>query len=303
MRALVIGYGSIGMRHARLLGALGLDVAVVSRRKVAAPKVYPTIAEAVSDFAPGYAVVASRTHEHQGDLAALAEAGFTGTVLVEKPLFDRVRKLPDHGFRSIHVAYNLRFHPVVRRLKELLDDATPYAVHAYVGHDLSLWWPDKDYRTNFRARRAEGGGVLRDLSHELDYLAWMLGPWSRLTALGGHVSGLEIDSDDVFSLLFATRRCPVVTANMNYLDSTLRRRVLALTDKGSIIADLVAGTVEFRGNTESFEAGRDDTYIAEHKATLAGDTGTLCTLAEGLAVVGMIDAADRTAAKREWVAA
>ncbi len=303
MKAVVVGFGSIGMRHARLLNGLGLDVAVVSRRQVEAKTVYPTIAAAVADFAPDYAVVASRTHEHRDDVTALTLAGFKGTVLVEKPLFNRMHKLPPNIFKRVFVAYNLRFHPVVRRLKNLLDDATPYAVHAYVGHDLSASRPDHDYRKNFRARKAEGGGVLRDLSHELDYLTWILGPWTRLTAAGGHVSRLEMDSDDAFSVLFATRRCSVVTLNMNFLDSTLRRRVLALTDKGSILADLVAGTVEFRGNTKSFEIGPDDTYIAEHKAALAGDAGTLCTLTEGLAVVGFIDAVETAAARREWAAA
>jgi len=302
MKAVVVGFGSIGMRHVRLLHGLGLDIAVVSRRQVEAKTVYPTIAAAVADFAPDYAVVASRTHEHWGDLAALANAGFTSTVLVEKPLFDRMHGLPDHAFKHVFVAYQLRFHPVIRRLKALLDEATPHAVHAYVGHNLAAWCP-RDYKKNFRARKTEGGGALRDLSHELDYLNWMLGGWTRLTALGGHVSDLEIDSDDAFSLLFETRCCPVVTLNMNYLDSTLQRRVLALTDKGSILADLVAGTVEFRGKTESLKAGHDDTYIAEHKAALAGDAGTLCTLAEGLAVVGMIDAAERAAARREWAVA
>lgn len=302
MKAVVVGFGSIGVRHARLLGGLGLNVAVVSRRKVEAAKVYPTIAAAVADFAPDYAVVASRTHEHWDDVTALAKAGFTGTVLVEKPLFDRLHKIPAHRFKHVFIAYQLRFHPVIRRLKALLDEATPHAVHAYVGHDLSAWCP-RDYKKNFRARKTEGGGVLRDLSHEIDYLNWMLGGWTRLTALGSHVSDLKIDSDDAFSLLFETRRCPVVTLNMNYLDTTLRRRVLALTDNGSILADLVAGTVEFRGNTKSFEIGPDDTYIAEHKAALSGDAGTLCTLTEGLAVVGMIDAAETAAARREWAAA
>lgn len=303
MKALVVGYGSIGVRHARLLKGLGHDVAVVSRRAVEADRVYPSIAEAVPDFAPGYAVVASRTHEHRGDLAALADAGFGGTVLVEKPLFERADELPDHDFADLFVAYNLRFHPALGRFKEILDETKPYAVHATVGQYLPDWRPGTDYRLGYSARKAEGGGVLRDLSHELDYLNWMLGGWTRLTALGGHVSDLEIDSDDAFSLLFETRRCPVVTLNMNYLDSTLRRQVLALTDNGSILADLVADTVEFRGKTESFKAGRDDTYIAQHKAALAGDAGTLCTLAEGLAVVGMIDAAETAAARREWAAA
>ena len=72
MRALVIGFGSIGRRHARLLEELGMDVAVVSRRDVDAPKSYRCIADAVADWPPGYAMMASRTHEHRSDFAARA---------------------------------------------------------------------------------------------------------------------------------------------------------------------------------------------------------------------------------------
>lgn len=303
MKALVVGYGSIGVRHARLLQGLGLDVAVVSRRDVEAERVYPTIARAIGDFAPDYTVIASRTHEHRDDLGALANFGFTGTVLVEKPLFDHPRKMVDHTFAAVHVAYQLRFHPVIRRVKALLDGAKLFAVHAYVGQDLRDWRPGTDYRKGYSAIRAQGGGALRDLSHELDYLTWILGDWTRLTAAGGHVSALETDSDDVFSLLFETRRCPVVTLNMNYLDSTLRRQVLALTDKGTIFADLAAGTVTFESKTESFTVCRDDTYIAEHQAVLAGDSGALCTVDQGVAVVDMIEAAERAAAGHQWKAA
>lgn len=303
MKALVVGYGSIGARHARLLTGLGLDVAVVSRRDLAAAKVFPSIADAVAAFAPDYVVVASRTHEHRRDFAALAGTGFTGTVMVEKPLFDGGGDVPVHRFACMFVAYNLRFHPVVARLRALLADAEVYSVQACVGQYLPDWRPGTDYRQGYSARKAEGGGALRDLSHELDYLTWMLGGWTRLTALGGHVSNLEIDSDDAFSLLLETRRCPVVAVHMNYLDSTLRREVLALTDKGSIRADLAAGTVEAGGQTESFAVDRDDTYVAEHEAALAGGDGTLCTLAEGLDVVRMIDAAERAATEKAWVAA
>ena len=303
MKVLVIGYGSIGKRHARLLQDLGLDTAVVSRRNVDATTVLPSIAVAVADWNPEYVVVASRTHEHRGDFEALTEGGFAGTVLMEKPLFDRGGDAPAHGFSQVFVAYNLRFHPAVARFRELLDQTTPYAVHAYVGQYLPDWRPDADYRKGYSAIKAQGGGVLRDLSHELDALNWMLGGWTRITALGGHLSHLEIDSDDVFSLMFAANRCPVVTIQMNYLDSVLRREILALTDKGSIRADLVAGTVEFEGQTETFAVERDDTYIAQHKAVLAGKVENLCGLDQGLQVMAMIDAAEDAAENTKWVAA
>ena len=190
---------------------------------------------------------------------------------MEKPLFDSGQDVPDHDFANFYVAYNLRFHPALLRFRDLLDETTPYAVHAYVGQYLPDWRPDTDYRKGYSAIKAEGGGVLRDLSHELDALNWLLGGWTRMTALGGNLSTLEIDSDDVFSLMFETNRCPVATIQMNYLDSILRREIVALTERGTVRCDLAAGTVEFEGRTESFSVQRDDTYIAQHKAILAGE--------------------------------
>jgi predicted dehydrogenase len=301
MKALVIGFGSIGARHARLLSELGLKVAVVSRRDVDVKTVYSTIYEAITDWSPDYVVVASRTHEHRRDFSTLAECGFQGTVLMEKPLFDHGDNYPSHAFSRIFVAYNLRFHPVLRRFRELLGQTTPYAVHAYVGQYLPDWRPDTDYRQSYSAKMAEGGGVLRDLSHELDFLNWILGGWTRLTALGGQLSNLEIDSDDVFSILFAAKACPVISVQMNYLDSTLRREIVAITDKGSIHADLVRGTVEFDGNTDTLSIERDDTYLSQHKAAMDGDDEDLCTLEQGLDVLRLIDAAEVAATSANWV--
>ncbi len=301
MRALVIGFGSIGRRHARLLVELGLEVAVVSRREVDFPDRFASTPEAVDAWRPDYVVVASRTDEHLDDFKALAGAGFGGTVLVEKPLFAALSEIPPHAFERVHVAYNLRFHPVIAALKAVLEDHGVVAVHAYVGHYLPDWRPDTDYRRGWRSIKALGGGVLRDLSHELDYVNWMLGGWLRLTASGGHLSALEIDSDDVFSILLETDRCPLATVQLNFLDSVLHRRIVALTDSGTARADLVAGTIEFKGNTERFTVGRDDTYLAQHRAALNGEDGVLCSLAEGFEVTAMIEAAERAARDRVWV--
>lgn len=290
------------MRHARLLVDLGLEVAVVSRRSVKARKAYRTIPDAVADWAPDYVVVASRTNEHRQDMAVLAANGFRGTVLMEKPLFDQGDHAPEHAFKRVFVGYNLRFHPVVRRFKEILDGTTPYAVHAYVGQSLSDWRSGSDYRKGYSGAKSQGGGVLRDLSHELDFLNWILGGWKCLTASGGKFSQLEIDSDDVFSVLFEARRCPVVTVQMNYLDSVFHRQLVALTDKGSLRADIARGTIEFRETTEHFNMTRDDTYIAEHEAVLSGDTDTLCSLEEGRDVMRMIAAAETAAREQTWVA-
>jgi predicted dehydrogenase len=175
-------------------------------------------------------------------------------------------------------------------------------VEAYVGQHLSTWRAGTDYRSSYSARSAEGGGVLRDLSHELDLLTWLLGGWERLTALGGHLSRLEIDSDDVWTILWSTRRCPVVSVQLNYLDRPGRRRLLAHTDDHTVEADLVNGRLTIDGAVESIATDRDLTYTEQHRAVLSGRTDGLCTLEEGMEVLRMIAAVERAAREKAWVA-
>lgn len=143
--------------------------------------------------------------------------------------------------------------------------------------------------------------MLRDLSHELDYVLWMFGSWMRLTALGGHFSPLEIDSDDVFSLLLATTRCPAITVQMNYLDRRQRREILVHTGDHSVWVDLSRGIYEIDGHSDAVTLDRDVSYCAQHRAMLDGDPSTLCSLEEGLEVMRAIEAAEHAAVCGEWV--
>ena len=63
MKALVVGYGSIGSRHARLLAMLGCEVAVVSSRDIDFPIHYRTLTDGLSGK-PDYVVIANRTSQH-----------------------------------------------------------------------------------------------------------------------------------------------------------------------------------------------------------------------------------------------
>lgn len=301
VKALVVGYGSIGARHARLLTELGCPTAVVSRRQVDFPFVYSGLVSALTGHRPGYVVVANSTSLHHDTLAELAAAGYSGRVLVEKPLFDLCRPIPTSAFQSISVAYNLRFHPVIQRLRELVTGETVLSVQAYVGQYLPDWRPDTDYRQSYSASAEQGGGALRDLSHEFDYLSWLFGNWRAVTALGGHVSSLEIDSDDLFVLLMQTSRCPVVSVQVSYLDRIARRCIVVNTERHTIEVDLVGGTLAVDQKIETFAIERDQTYREMHRAILNEDVRMLCTVEEGVATLQLIEAAERANQRKEWV--
>ncbi len=301
MTALVIGYGSIGARHARLLTELGCRTGVVSARQMDFPIAYSNLADALATERPEYVVIANSTNEHHNALSALARLGYAGIVLVEKPLFSCSMVVPAHTFREAFVAYNLRFHPVIQRLKTLLEGERILSVQAYVGQYLPDWRPASDYRASYSARADRGGGALRDLSHELDYLTWMLGGWQRVSALGGHFSSLEITSDDIFALMLVTPSCPVVTLQLNYLDRLARRTVLVNTSRHTIEADLIKGTITVDRDIESFTTERDYTYREMHKSILSGRSETICSLAEGTETLWLIEAAERAAKHGEWI--
>ena len=265
------------------------------------PLAYLGLAKALAAENPEYVVIANETNQHQSTLSALAKLGYTGIVLVEKPLFNNCAEVSSLPFRKVFVAYNLRFHPVIQRLKKLLEVEKILSVQAYAGQYLPDWRPTSNYRASYSASAEQGGGVLRDLSHELDYLTWIFGKWERVSALGGHLSPLEITSDDIFALMLVTPACPIVTLQLNYLDRMARRLVLINTSSHTIEADLIKGTITIDHDTESFITKRDDTYRAMHQAILSGITCSLCSLDEGIDTLCLIEASELAAKHGKWV--
>lgn len=301
MRSLVVGYGSIGSRHARILEELGCSVAVVSKRKPSVSRLFPNIVEAVREFCPEYVVVADDTAQHAETITLLRESGFQGKLLIEKPLFHKEVDLDFGDTSQSFVAYNLRFHPLIRRLRTFLTEEKILSVHAYVGQYLPLWRPGRDYREIYSADREAGGGVLRDLSHELDLINGLFKGWRRMTALGGHLSRLEIASDDTYGIMIETRECPVVTLQMNYLDRLGRRRIIVNGEERTFELDFVAGRLMVNSDCEEFSLERDYTYREMHLALIEGRGDELCSFADGVEVVRMIAAAEQAVEEKRWV--
>src|SRR6267154_70159 len=84
--AIVVGYGSIGQRHVRVLRELGCEVTVVSRRAVDHTPRFATLTEALAARPADYVVVANETSAHAFAVEELLKIGYNGRLLVEKPL-------------------------------------------------------------------------------------------------------------------------------------------------------------------------------------------------------------------------
>lgn len=290
MKACVIGLGSIGTRHEDVLTSLGVETVAVSRRPQTNTETYTTF-DACWQKNPdiSYVIIANETSQHMETLINVRQM-FAGKILVEKPLCSN-NTIADVAYpENIYVAYNLRFHPIIQRIKTLLEGQQVLSAHIYVGQNLSTWRPGTDYSTSYSADRQRGGGVLRDLSHELDYAIWLFGEPSKLAAVSGKFSDLRINSDDICSVLYQSTDTAAVSINMNYIDHISQRQLIINTNRMTINADLVAGVLRVNDQTERFATERNTTYIAQHQAMLHGfKAGHLCTLAAAKQVQNMID--------------
>lgn len=306
MKALVVGYGSIGARHARILDDMGHEVRCLTGNNECPFPVEENLSDVVTQWGPDIVLVANATASHFETLADLRRFGFAGRVLIEKPVvaFSSALSQPSfEGAGEVCVGYNLRFHPVVERLKAVLEGVPLYTARLHVGQYLPDWRPGSDYSKGYSASREQGGGVLRDLSHEFDLALWLLGDWQTVTAVGGKVSSLAIDSDDAFAVLMTTNRCPVVSIHVDYLNKPARRGIEINGEGVSMYADLINNRLDINGAVEEYSVERDTTYEKQLELFTAGQTGAMCSLSEGVEVVKLIEAIELSAVEKRWMEA
>ena len=102
------------------------------------------------------------------------------------------------------VGYQLRFHPCLHKLAEIVHSGilgNLLAVRATIGEYLPAFHPFEDYRQMYASRADLGGGVVLSQIHEFDFLYSLFGLPNRIYAMGGHWSELEIDVEDTASIL------------------------------------------------------------------------------------------------------
>ncbi|MCL4430952.1 MAG: Gfo/Idh/MocA family oxidoreductase [Epsilonproteobacteria bacterium] len=294
MKALIIGYGSIGQRHHDVLSSMEIFEAIhiVTSQILDDITTFKTLEDVTNIDTYDYYVIASETYKHFDQLIYLDRHVNQKIILCEKPLFDRYQEITIEN-NHVYIGYVLRFHPIFTSIRTLLNEETPILISIKTGSYLPTWRPQRDYRTLYSAFSEQGGGVLLDLSHEIDYAQWLFGPLRLLNSYQGKISDLEIDSDDITVITAQGNHNTLITLSLDYISKIPMREMSIHTNNQSIHADMInntlkIGTKEGEVQTialEPFE--RNDLFIQMHRSAL-GDKENLCTLHEGLNVMKTI---------------
>ena len=269
--ALVIGRGSIGQRHADILSHNGMHVEFVSRR--GQPFGFPSIAEAIAVKAPDYVIIANDTANHIRTLEELS-VHYNGCVLVEKPLFHMAWSYDVlASFSRVAVAYPLRFHPAIVAFRSwYANDQPGDALNAlfYCGQYLPDWRPDRPYQDSYSASAEKGGGVVLDLSHEIDLATDLLGSLQIRHVMGGKWSKLRIDVEDIAMIHASAASARGIHIQLDYVNKIARRFILINFERSSVHIDLVRNVIEIDGVALATNgAGRDEMMRDMHLDVLS----------------------------------
>jgi predicted dehydrogenase len=240
MRFLICGIGSIGQRHYRNLKSLGHETALFraggganapfidkflseeqsSGQKV---KIYYNFNEAIDDFKPSAVFITNPNSKHMETALLAARAG--QNIFIEKPLthnmdgLEELKALAEKKNLKIMIGYNLRWHPLLKKMKAMVangDIGQPISAHIEMGENIEDWHPWEDYRQAYAAYKNGGGGAVLCFSHDIDYLYWFFGLPETIQAIGGKITPLGGDAEDMVKALLEYKNKFIVSLHLDY---------------------------------------------------------------------------------------
>jgi predicted dehydrogenase len=293
-KVLIIGFGSIGKRHAAILKFFKIvsDVYILSRRN---NKIFKNINKLsqIKEIDPDYIVICSRTSDHFKHLKYIERNLSKKIVLIEKPLFNKFHKL-NILKNKVFVGYNLRQHPVLRFIKKFIINKKIFSVNITCNSYLPNWRNSINYKDTYSSHKKLGGGVLLDLSHEIDYLEWIFKKIKKLDLVKiKKLSNLKINVEDHVIIAGETNLSNFII-DLNYYSLYPRRQVVIDGQNFSIKGDLINNFVEIYLKNKnkkiiSFKNDKNYTYVRQHELILNQNYRTLSTFKNANKLMLLLD--------------
>ncbi|MDD3296574.1 MAG: Gfo/Idh/MocA family oxidoreductase [Candidatus Omnitrophica bacterium] len=322
-KVLIFGCGSIGQKHIAALKRIkSVSLGALRTKKgfyqeIGLKDVKEFYSErAAFDWRPEYMIISNPTSLHLGCLLKGIKRGIKN-IFIEKPLagdYNDVKKVSKQlkNYKgNIAIGFNLRFHPVFKKIKGLIGSKKYGRVlraSLEAGSYLPFWHPYEDYKKSYSALKRLGGGALRTLCHEIDLVQYLFGGFRYIYGDIGRISKLKIDTDDNAFILIDTDTNAKIDIKLDYLRPIPERKGEVLFENGLLRYSLNHPSIEYTGyNTRKWNKifsckayNHDTQYQIQMKDFINQDYGTLCTLKEGINVMKAIHLAESSHKKRKY---
>ena len=284
MKALIVGLGSIGRRHLANLKSLGVTSQITILRRPGNSESTEPGCDIVFDLSevlkspPDFAIITNPASQHVQVALALARAGVH--LFIEKPLSNSVSGIGELLSASqerslvLLVGYNFRFYKPLQIVKQSLEDGVigrPLSLRAAVGQFLPDWRYNVDYRQTASARADTGGGVILELSHEIDCARWLMGEPKTVFARTDRLSDLDLDVEDSAEVIMTFADGATGNIHLDMIDRAATRNCRITGTEGTITWDALTHQVrlwsaskkEWQDLHPASEIDRNEMYLDE----------------------------------------
>jgi predicted dehydrogenase len=319
----VIGLGNIATRHRRNLKILFPNtelLAMSASGRVPNDKISDCdgIATSVEELIKAQVelvIVASPAPFHALHSIPLIEAGIP--TLIEKPVTttvedaNTIQQAINLHATPVAIGYCLRYLPSAQKLKVLLETGklgTLYNAYIEIGQYLPDWRPNKDYRDCVSANKRLGGGALFELSHELDYAKWLLGPLSLQHAILRTSEELGLEVEDMVDIVALTDSNTVTSIHLDFLQRKAHRHCSFVGSEGRIDWDLILNQLILTTATEITVLYREPEWdknqmylamIADFVRMIEGKQHSCVEVTEAMLTVDLIHEIKQQASNKE----
>lgn len=253
---LIIGFGSIGKQHCSVITKhhKKLRLIVVSKHKKPNIKNNIVFENSVKKALKNYkflaAIICSPSPNHYKEIIMLLSKKIN--VLVEKPLFNepiskrsknKILYLLKKNKVTLQVGYLLRFHPLIQFLK---NEISSYYKNNFINVKMITNsylpnWRSTPYQKSVSAQKKFGGGVLNELSHEIDLIIYLFAKPKELFARSINTKKLDINVEDVSSVVLRTKKKINIFLHLDFSKLPEQRLIEIESNKASLKLDLNNG--------------------------------------------------------------
>lgn len=323
----IIGYGSIAQRHLSTLAAILPSCHFVIRTRQNSAiiprqiKNRITITKEIDDFLrhkPKLTIIATPASEHAIGITNIIQN--SKLVLIEKPISAAMSdaKIIHSAAKTnpgkVVVGYNLRFTEgveVICRAMSKNQIGTIFRFDMTVGQSVDQWRTGRDYTCTTSCQQSRGGGVLRELSHEIDMVQFLFGMPMNLAATRGKAKFTHLDVEDTAFIQGSFLREDVQgsshkspmhvfgTVNMDFTRIDPVRNVVVQGTSGTLNWDVLNGRITLKtlGETSELFYKPNDICMSYSRMfidIMQGNMDNACNVLQAIETIKIIETIEKS---------
>ena len=273
---IIIGLGSIGLKHFKLIQRefknINLIIFKNSKKKINNNKNITLINkyDDLKNIQLFAAIICTPSNTHIKYAKKISY--FTKRIFIEKPISNKYSKsfefmnFAKKNNLIVHVGYNLLFDPLIKNLYNLIqkkNHSDILFVNIEAQSFLPSWRKNTNYKQFASAQKNLGGGVLLELSHEINYILKIFGKIKSVFAIIKNSKTLDIDVEDFAEILMQNNSKTIFRIHLNFNSKKNIRKCEIITNKETIEANLLKRHILMFNNYNKLKKIKYNTTISD----------------------------------------